>query len=416
MTASQSTSRAPRRAAFAIVDAGLSSVGNFAFSWVGAIFLSLADFGVLSLLMVIGLLFQALVKSLIVDAYTLGYAGEDPASQKAAGAEALGAVLLVAVTGSGVALAGWALIGGEAGWAALAVAGIPLALHDAARWLAFAQGRVRLAASGTAVWTVLSACAVGLLLLSGTFSAATAVLCWGLTCSVSATLMIWQLDVRPRPRAASAWLRQHHGVGMKSSADFALTQSVAYGGGILVSLVAGPAGFGLLRLAQLPLAGIQILITGSISAIQPALVRRVRSGGAVSAHRMALTVAGALVLATMLCSAAIVVLPERLWTSVLGTAWPDAVHLVPILAVGLLGSAMASCAGPFLRAVGLLHREVVTKSVLTPLTMLGIAVGVTTGGVSGAAIAMSLGALVTGCVLTLLARRGARVYSQGLIS
>lgn len=404
MTTAGTRVRTPRRAVFAVVDAGVSSLGNFAFSWIGALTLSLTDFGLLSLAMVVGLLSQALVKALIIDAYTLGYAGGSSARQRTAGRAALGAVLVAAIAWSVCVACVWAVTG-SAVWAALAVAGVPLALHDSARWIAFARGRVGLAAFGTGVWTLLSAVSVGVLVAADMFSPTSVVLCWGLTSSVSALLMIRMLGVAPQPSRTAEWFREHRGVGMRSSLDFGLTQSVAYGGGIILSAVAGPAAFGLLRLAQLPLAAVQVVIAGSVSAMQPALVRRIRSSQPEEAGRMAATVGIVLVVATLTCTATVVLLPNALWAIILGESWPDAAGLVPILAAGLVGSALASSAGPLLRAQGMLHREVVIKSVVTPVTITGIALGAGLGGVVGGSLAMSSGALVVGIVLTVVAYR-----------
>ena len=61
------------RVAVGLVDAGTSSLGNLTLSFIGARFLDLSQFGVLSAALLAGLIGAGLSKAALIDGYTLDF-------------------------------------------------------------------------------------------------------------------------------------------------------------------------------------------------------------------------------------------------------------------------------------------------------------------------------------------------------
>ncbi|GAA4915546.1 O-antigen/teichoic acid export membrane protein [Actinomycetospora succinea] len=412
--------RGSRRATIGIADAGLSSLGNLSLSWIGARTLDLPQFGVLSTAMFIGLIAAGLSKAALIDGYTLQHSTSDMRRHSPATRQALGAVLVLAVAGSVLlALAGMAssvFLDLPRGLAALGLLLIPILVQDALRWLCYANADESLALISTAIWTggVWAGCAF--LVAFDAVSLLSLIVVWAFFAGLGALTAMWRSHAWPHVRGATAWWKDARAIGSKSSIDFALTQSVSMGGGLVVAAVAGPAAFGLVRLAQLPLAPVQVLVMGSIALVQPAMVVRVRDGQQRSAYALGIKVCAILALATLVLTALVLAVPVEFMSGVIGDSWPAAWALVPISGAAMLGSLIGASFGPYLRAAGMLGFEVRWKLIASPISLAAVLLGAAVWGAPGGAAGLAFGAAFFSIPLAVRARQSLARESSRLAS
>lgn len=397
-----------RRTFIGLSDAGLSSLGNLSLTWVGARFLDLEQFGILSAVIFAGLIAAGLSKAAIVDGYTLMHSTAKKRRADPDTRRVLGAVTVAALAASGLAIvaaaAAWLAIGLPHLAVALGPLLIPILVQDGFRWLCYANADEKLALVSTGLWTVgiWIGCGVLVALDAVTLPALAGV--WACSSGVGALVAMTAARTWPLVGGAGHWWRETRAIGSKSSLDFLLTQSVSLGGGLVVAAAAGSAAFGLVRLAQLPLAPIQVLVMGSIALVQPMMVVRVRDGQHRAAFDVGLAVCAVLSAATAILALLVMLVPSRAMVAVLGEYWPAARDLVPFIGVAMLGSVLGACFGPYLRAVGLLGFEVRWKLIASPVSLLLVLVGAAVWGAVGGAAALAVGALLFAVPLVVRAR------------
>jgi O-antigen/teichoic acid export membrane protein len=398
-----------RRTIVGLSDAGLSSLGNLSLTWVGARFLDLEQFGLLSTIVFAGLIAAGLSKAALIDGYTLLHSTAERRRADAGTRRVLGAVLIVALVSAGLAVVVAAMASVAFGLSALLIALgpllVPILVQDGFRWLCFANADEKLALVSTGVWTIGIWIACGLLVALDAVALPALVLTWSCFAGVGALVAMAAARTWPLPRGAARWWREARSIGSRSSVDFLLTQSVSMGGGLVVAAAAGSAAFGLVRLAQLPLAPVQVLVMGSIALVQPTMVVRVRDGQKKSAFDVGLAVCILLSAVTVVVALSTMMIPSSVMVAVLGESWPSARNLVPLVSVAMLGSVLGACFGPYLRATGLLGFEVQWKLVASPISLLLVLIGAAVWGAAGGAAALGLGALVFAVPLAVRARR-----------
>ena len=166
------------------------------------------------------------------------------------------------------------------------------------------------------------------------------------------------------------------------------------GSGLVIAAVAGPAALGLVRLAQLPLAPLQVITTGSLGFLQPTMVVRVRNRQSSSALRMGLTTLLILTALAVVIGFIVLVIPESFMTHLLGPAWSEARLIVVPATLTAVGSVVAASTGPYLRAEGLLGFEVRWKSVAGPVALIVVLSGTLAYGAIGGAFGQAVGTLL----------------------
>ncbi|NMO90336.1 hypothetical protein [Actinomycetospora sp. TBRC 11914] len=187
--------------------------------------------------------------------------------------------------------------------------------------------------------------------------------------------------------------------------DFTLTQAIGPAGGLVIAAVCGAAAYGTLRVAQLPLAAVQIAIMGTISLIQPLMVVQVSQGDMAQAKKIALVAAGGMVGVTLFVVAASFTVPAQFMALIFSDDWITSRPLLPLAALSFVGGSLSAAYGPFLRAVGQLSFEVFTKAVIAPITIVLVLVGAWLFSIWGGAGAQAVGALGLGFVTVARARR-----------
>lgn len=384
-----------------VVDAGVSSLGNLAVSVVASQHLPLAQFGELTIGMLVGLILVGVSRALLGDALTITYSGRTlnvhAAAAKRATEVGVTAALLAAPV-AGAILGGVSLIAGAqprtaAGLAAaLTVVGPLLVIQELMRAVAYSGGHPLRALPNTVAWTLtLIGALVALPFLPVERSPAVYLTVWGASTAPGAIIGLKLNAVTPRVGRIGPWLHDHWVLIRRLFLDYSLTQVTAEASIVVISAIAGASETGLLRKAQIPLAPIVILTTGVMLVAQPALLRMVAAGAQVpDIRRVAYRIGAATASVAALSGLILLTLPVNLMDQVLGGDWGRARELVPIYACYLGLGAVAGCQGVALRSLDRLGQQVRLRIFLTPaiLAIVGLSA---LGGAGGAVIGLTLG-------------------------
>lgn len=187
--------------------------------------------------------------------------------------------------------------------------------------------------------------------------------------------------------------------------DYALTQALANGGALVIALCVGPASYALLRLAQIPMAAVQVVMTGVTAVVQPRLVGLVTRGRFYAARRLTLGSAVVLVLCIAASGLLATILPSSLMVRVLGGEWPAARQLVWLVGLSLIGATVGATVGPLLRAVGAINAQIVARIYVTPVAMAAIFAAAEVGGVPGGIVAQGAAGVVLGGIMLMQAQK-----------
>jgi O-antigen/teichoic acid export membrane protein len=318
-----------------------------------------------------------------------------------------GAAALFGVAAAVILLSvGVALTGSSAGSPVVVLgAVIPLlVLQDSARAVSYARGDVGNALTSSSIWTFGTIVGVAALLLGGVFTIELILVVWGLTAGLAMIASAARIRLTPNVRGAVAWMRESRTIAGQSLTDFLLTQAVGHGGGLAIAAVAGSAAYGVLRVAQLPLALTQIVITGAIAFLTPTMVVRVARQNSTAARRLALVGAVAIGSVVTVNGLIVLLLPSEVMTWLLGDGWHASRSLVPIIAATLIASGIAASYGPYLRAVGALSAQVRLKVWTAPTALMLIALGSAVYGAIGGASAQFVSTAVVAGASVYLAR------------
>lgn len=383
-----------QRAATSVLDAGISSIGNFALSLSGARLLGLEEFGVLALLLTVALLSVGLTKVGLVDAFTLGHSAAGDEERRQTAERLLGAVALVAMMLCPIAVTLGLLVQVQPLSSGLVTLGLVLPLlqmQDTARWVSYASGRANEALLSTSIWTAGTLLGIGALVAFDMFSVSSAIAVWGLSAGIAVVVVLQRARTVPRFKGAASWFSDARQVGIRSFFDYVLGQSVGLGAGLIFSGIAGAAAYGALRIAQLPLAPVQIAISGCVAFLQPTMVVQRAQHRDSAARRLAGLASAAIAALICLTAAGVLIAPTSVMAFVLGSGWDEARGFVLVVALGLVGSAVAATYGPYLRAGGLIGYELAIKVLVIPVALIAMAVLTWRYGILAGAIAQSVG-------------------------
>lgn len=381
-----------------VADAGLSSLGNLVISIAGARSLDLDDFGVLASLLVIAILAVGVSKVGLVDAFTLRYSAAEHATRRETGRRVLGSAVLVGsaaavvVVGVGVVVGPQLLIGYP-----IAVLGLTFPLliaQDSLRWIAYVENDLGSALLNTGTWTAGTVVGAGLLLVHDASSTTALLAVWGGSAGVAVLVTVVRTRLVPCFHGVTKWLREARYSGTRIALDYVLTQAIGAGGGLLIAMVAGAAAYGTLRVAQLPLAFVQVAITGTVALLQPTMVVEVACRRHKRARRLSALAASGMIGVLVVVTGVAYLAPADVMTTVFGFNWPAARELVPLVSLGLVGAALSASYGPFLRAVGGLNYEVLVKTLTAPGILVVIVLASAWSAAAGGAVAQAAGALI----------------------
>jgi O-antigen/teichoic acid export membrane protein len=252
----RSSHRLPRRGVLQkgsgyLIDQALSSGGNFAVSLVVARELGVESFGYFALTMSVWVFLLALLRAAILQPLIVSVGDGTCAAPVARARAVVIAVALGAMTVVG-GLIGAAVATGQFSRAlgGLALAIIPVLVHEAMRSLALAVGEPWRAVSADLIWVVGTIAVLAALRTTGSLSAGTAVAAWGAGATLGLVPFVRSSYVQFNGAAPSDWFRSN----VRTSAAFAgaALSSTAGAQAVvwLVALTLSPAAVGGLKAAQ----------------------------------------------------------------------------------------------------------------------------------------------------------------------
>lgn len=413
MTPPQDAHRLRSQAVLGVLDAGVSSVGNFAISLIGARYLDIASFGLFATAMVIAILAVGVIKVTVLDPYTLTYSNAEPTARSGVARGVLCAAgLLGLVSALALLVVGLVLSATEAAVSAVVVAlavAVPgMTLQDAARWICYANRAASQALGNTTIWTVGSLLGAVVLGVMGGLTAAAAIYVWGLTAAVAAIVAIARADIIPGRRRLIAVEKSMWRLAPRTVADYLLTQVGGLGGGLVVAGAAGASAFGAMRIAQLPLAAAPILIQAIVAVLQPATIALIGESKDRRARRLTALVALSTSMFVVLTGLVAALLPAPVMAWILGPNWDEARPLVIVLAVSFAAGTTTAAYGVLLRALGEIDYTVKVRALLTVPALLATVAASHFLGALGGCLALACGAVVMASIMVVRATRAGR--------
>jgi O-antigen/teichoic acid export membrane protein len=376
-----------REASWGLLDQALSSLTNFAFTFLAARSLDPHAFGGFTLAFAAYLLALGLSRSVVSDVLVVRFSGAAEEELRAGVREAAGTAFAVGLVAGAVAVAAGSTWGRHAG-AVLVAMGLffpGLLLQDAWRFAFFATGRGGLAAANDAIWAVTMG--LGLLALAwwGRASASDFALVWGASGTVGGLVGMAQARVVPRPSGARAWLAAHRDLTPRFSAQFVVQTGSGQAALYLIAALAGLAAVGGIRAAQVLLGPLNVLFMGTGLFAVPEASRQARSGSVAAVRRTGLYVSVGLVAAVTAWAVAAALLPARLGEAILRENWAVARSFLAPVALAMAASAVSAGAATVLRGLADAERSLRAAAFQGVLMVVAGGLGASLGGGLGAA-------------------------------
>jgi O-antigen/teichoic acid export membrane protein len=378
------------RAAWTLVDQGVSSLTNAALALVVAGNVGDADFGAFSIALFTFGFVIGIGRAMICDPFVIHFSDVDRRDRRRGAREASGAAAVYgSVTGLACAVVGF-MVEGHAGAALLALGlSLPgLMVQDCWRYAFFAAGRPRDAAINDTVWAVVQFAAIGTLLAFGNTSVFLLTLAWGWAAVAAAVVGAFQAGVLPQPSATVRWFRATRELNVRLGLDYivnmgALSLSIYLIGGI-VGLVA----VGSIRAAQVLLGPLQLLSFGLSAFALPLLSTIVGAGRRL--RRIAVALSGGIMVVSVVWVSVLLLLPRSIGEALLGESWAGAGAV--LLPIGIVMIATGTTTGPRVGLKALRRADVLLRvTVAQAPFMIGLGVaGAVLDGARGAAIGFAL--------------------------
>jgi O-antigen/teichoic acid export membrane protein len=386
------------RLSWGLADQAVSSMTNFAVGIYVARSLGVIAFGIFSVAWVTYGVVLNISRGLATDPLVVRFSGVATEAWRAATAKASGTALRVGLLAGVVCLLAGIAMGGEMGWAFIALGLIlpALLLQDSWRFAFFAAGHGRKAFANDAVWAV--ALIPAMIFASRHGSVLAFVLAWGVSGAVAAVYGIVQVGIRPRATGVGDWLRQQRDLGprylIENVSSSGSAQIRMYGLGAL----AGLASVGTVRGAELLLGPFLAVLMG-LSLVTVAEAARVLRR---SPHRLKLfcmLLGGVQAAAAMFWGIALLLLlSNRVGEFVLGEVWHSASALIVPATLSVMGASFTTGAAAGLRALGVARRSLRSQVIASAMYVTGGLLGAWLGGALGSswgvATATWLGAVV----------------------
>ena len=377
---------AVRRTGWSVADQALSSLGNLLLGLLVARTVGREEFGAFALAYLLYRLCVGLSRAFASEPLVVRHSGEADVEPLR---RSVGVAVEVGLALGAVTLVGAGVVGGSVGRTLLAL-GVTLPgllAQDAWRHAFLAQGRPACAAANDLAWTVSQFALIALLLVGGPVDAASLVWAWGLSGCLAAALGAVQLRRLPVLGSSTRWLRRHRDLAPTFVVEFALAQGVQQVTLWAVGAFVGLAGLGALRAGQIVLGPLQVLfVSVPLFAIPEGVALHRRGGGLV---RAGAALSGACVLVSAVYGAALLLVPQRLGTALLGAQWEPAQTVLPALVASWV--ALAAATGPVvgLRVLASARRSLRVRLLAVPFSVAAGLAGAWTGGAVGGAAGLA---------------------------
>lgn len=334
------------RAAWSIIDQGLSSLGNASMAILVARATSPTEFGRFAFAFAVYGFAVGVTRAIAVTPFVLRLQERNADGQSEEAAAAGLSVLFGLLTIVPIAI-GAGLTTGSYG-PALACVGLflpALCLQEFARLALVAEGRPARAALIDGLWLALQVAAVLAWTEVGEVSATTMIVAWALPGALSAAMGARFLRIVPRMRSGITYLRRHLGVSKFLVAEWVTIM----GGGqlvwFLIAFIGDEADIGALRGALTLLGPQMVLLFGFTTFALPEFVRR-REQPAGRQQRDGLLVSAGLALTALVWGGITTMLPNDAGTALLGDTWANTQPTLLPMTLYFVGMNLA--AGPVL--------------------------------------------------------------------
>ncbi|TWD83296.1 O-antigen/teichoic acid export membrane protein [Kribbella amoyensis] len=385
------------RAGWGLADQGLSSLSNLAVGVLVARSSSVADFGVYAL--AFGGYTIALNVSRAIATEPLGvrHAGSrTPTWHKAVRASTATAFLAgVAAMIVGLVIAAVPGVPSHLVLLAFAVTMPGLLLQDAWRWAFFVVGEGRKAFVNDLIWLVAMGVLFAALYLTGSASAFSLTLSWGLGAVIAAIAGRFQAGVAPRFQLVKDWLRANRDLTPKYVGEMLAVSGTIQVYMLGITAVAGIAAVSGIRGAQVLLGPVNVLNQGIRAVAVPEAARALRHSYR-RLWRVGLVISAGVGAGALGWGAIFLLLPEAVGRELLGPGvWAEAsAVMIPVILLQALG---ASNAGAFaiLRALAAASRGLRVRLISSVVLIASGITGAYLGGPPGAAWGLALAAFCT---------------------
>jgi O-antigen/teichoic acid export membrane protein len=185
------------------------------------------------------------------------------------------------------------------------------------------------------------------------------------------------------------WMANERNVGLRFSIQFMLNSGVSQACIYSLAVIVSVQAVGWIKLAQLALGPIAVIVTGAQSALIASGHQRWQSGPRALTRFISLAgigMAGSALLWTIL----VYLMPLKVGSSLLGSAWPEARHLVLWIGIGLVLGNFAAAAAAGLRAMRAAREGLLLAVAMVPVTILTCLGGAATYGAKGFAIGTTI--------------------------
>lgn len=373
------------RGAYVTADQALSSLTNFALSFVVLRAVTAQEFGAFTLGLSAYFIALGISRALCGEPQVVRYSQSAPERWRSSTQSATGLAVMLGIIGAALLFLTAVQLGGPLATTlillALALPG--LLLQDAWRYAFFSAGKPSRALANDLVWALLLAGPIVWLIFAGTTTSAPYLIAWGASGTLSALFGVIQAGTWPSLTRASAWLSSHRDLGPRFTAEFLLGLGAAQLTFLAIAAISGLAAVGTLNAARVLLGPFNVVLLGSMGFAVPEGARILRSspGRFTAAARVFGLVLSLLALS---CGALIFFLPDSVARSLVGEIWPHARRLVPLLTVYLAASGFAEGARVGLRVMAASRRSLRARVLTAPFFLAGGVVGAATGDALGA--------------------------------
>jgi len=389
------------------VDQIFSSGTNFVPSLILARLLGPENYGTFSLAFLAWFLALSVIRSALMQPYTLAASPLDQAEWRQLTSRASGVVLLAGLAATVVFVVAGVVVGisSELGrcLAAVALLAPGLALQEFWRAASFASRRAKTAAANDFYWAVGQTVAFAIVFLTAHITAAESIIAWGAGAWLAAALGLVQLSVKPCiDRASLGLARQWLRVGVWFTGANASFSAGLLAVAAIVAAEVGNHDLGLFRMVQGNLFGpVQLVLIAVQSVYLPHMVRSVRSdhgSGLGAAFRFSAAIA----VAVAVYGSVLKLVAPAVLGRVFGSAFVPAAALVLPMMVAFTVDAAGEGAAVLLRAKA--HgRGLLTAQVAAAMTRIGaVFVLVRADGIIGAAWGLAIGSAVSTILLWIL--------------
>lgn len=381
-----------RRGLWVLLDQGLSSLTNFGLSVLVLRAVGVKEFGAFTVAITTYFLALYLCRALAGDSQLMRHSHVSTADAGEATRAATGVALVVGLAGALVLVMVAGLLGGLVGSALLPLAFVlpGLLVQDAWRYAFFARGAPFQAFLNDLTWAIAQLALVGWVSVSAARGVGLYVLAWGAAATIAAMVGAVQARTVPRPGLTRSWLSSNRDLGPRLAAEIGIALIAWQLSFYAVGALAGLAALGTLNAARVVLGTFNAVALGATGFAVPegvALWRR--SPERLPAAVVAL--AAGLAAAAAACTGAALLLPNGLGTEILGTSWPAALAILPL--VGLWVAIEGAGQGPRIgmMVLGAPKALLAARAMTAPFVLAGAALGAWSGQARGAALGLACG-------------------------